>query len=86
MVGCALAFKLFDEPLVGFGRRAGGKANRLKTERSGFIETRTANSFYLFNPGKMMLVPDSSQSGKAGNCRFDETLLLLCVIEKDVKE
>jgi hypothetical protein len=35
----------------------------------------------------MMLVsPTLLSRAKAGNCRFDETLSPLCVIEKDIKE
>ena len=36
------------------------KLTQLKTGEGGFIETYSY-SFYLFNPGKTMLGPDSSQ-------------------------
>jgi hypothetical protein len=82
-----LAFKLFDEPLEGFfGRLAGGKTNPLKTQRKRLHPVAYSYSFYLFNPGKMMLVPDSSQPGKAGNWGSMSALTSRRFIEKDVKE
>jgi hypothetical protein len=39
------------------------KLTRLKTDESGFIET-DSYSFYLFSPGKLVFVSDSSQPGQ----------------------
>ncbi len=48
------------------------KLARLKTERRRLHRDTYSYSLYLFNPGKMMLVPDSSQPGISGKLRFDE--------------
>jgi hypothetical protein len=42
--------------------------------------------FLTFNPGKMMLVPDSSQPVKAGNWGSMNALTSRRFIEKDIKE
>jgi hypothetical protein len=62
-----LACNLFDEPLEGFfGRLAGGKTNPAQDTAKAASSSRVQLFFLLFNPGKMMLVPDSSQPGKSG--------------------
>jgi hypothetical protein len=64
-----LDFKLFDEPLEGFfGRLAGDKANPAQDTAKAASSSHVQLFFLLFNPGKMMLVPDSSQPVKSGNC------------------
>jgi hypothetical protein len=40
----------------------------LKIELERLYRDAYSYSFYLFNPGKMMLVPGSSQPDKSGNC------------------
>ena len=47
------------------------KLTELKTDESGFIETDSCY-FYLFNPGKLVFVPDSSQPGQTREAGFDE--------------
>ena len=50
------------------------KLTRLKTERRRLHRDAYGYSFYLFNPGRVLLVPDSSQPGKSGKLRFNERL------------
>jgi hypothetical protein len=61
------------------------KLAQLKTDESGFIETESY-SFYLFNPGKLVFVPDSSQPSQTREAGFDERHSPLCAIEKETKE
>ena len=60
-----LAFKLvsMNRGKV-FGRLAGGKANPAEDRARAASSRGVQFSFCLFNPGKMMLVPDSSQPGQ----------------------
>ena len=87
MVGCRPGFQVFDSPLEGFfGRLAVGKTNLAEDTAKRLHRHAYSYSFNLFNPGKTVLVPDSSQPGKSGRLRFDEHPKDLSVIEKAVKE
>jgi hypothetical protein len=69
------------------GRLAGiEKLAWLKIEREWFHRHEYSYVCLLFNPGRVMLLPDSSQPDKSRDCNFDERLEPLCVIEKDIKE
>jgi hypothetical protein len=48
---------------VSLGGSQAAKLTRRKTQRKRLYRVAYSYSFYLFNPGKMMLVPDSSQPG-----------------------
>jgi hypothetical protein len=77
---------VFDSPREGFGRFAVGKSNLAEDTAKQLHRHAYSYSFYLFNPGKTMLFPDSSQPVKSGQLRFDEHPNLLAAIEKDLKE
>ena len=81
-----MAFRLFDEPVEVLWEVAVSKTNPAEDSAKPLHQDAYSYSFYLFNPGKMMLVPDSSQSGKSETLRFDECANFLRVIEKDIKE
>jgi hypothetical protein len=60
---------VFDSPLEGFfGRLAVGKINLAEDTAKRLHRHAYSYSFNLFNPGKTVLVPDSSQPVKAGDC------------------
>jgi hypothetical protein len=71
---------------VSLGGSRAAKLTRLKTQRKRLHQVAYSYSFYLFNPGKMMLIPDSSQSVEAGNCGSMWALTSWRFIEKDIKE
>lgn len=75
MVGCRPEFQVVRFTAGRFlGGSLVGKANPTEGRAKRLHDIRTAYSFYLFNPGKTVLGPDSSQPGKAGNCGSMSTI------------